>query len=796
MLIFEGGSASQATIDSGATLNTYVGATATGLVVSSGGSLITNTGATLDGTNALGEFSISAGQAKNLLLENNGSLIVNATDSSENTVINQGGAEYVMGSASGTVVNQYGMQRVDVGGTATGTTVNTGGAQDVFGTAISTTVNSGGTLSIYDGGVASQSMINSGGSLSVNSGGTATDTTVLVGGLLNIADGAVLTLADNHFVNNGTTTYDTTSNMALNTNLSGTGELTKNGSGTLTLGGTLSQSQVNLNGGSLIMDGLDATTDVIALSGTSLSLVNSASLTGIIDPTDVTIDSSSTWNITGDSLVDTLTNAGSIVFASPAGTFTPHTLTATNLVGNGGTLTLNTVAGDSSSLTDKLIIDGGQATGTTGLRVVNRGGIGAQTTGNGITLVSAINGATTNTGAFTLRQPLVAGAYSYSLYRNADQSWYLTSQQTTTDTPEPGGENSGTAPPVTGTTPPVTGTTPPVTGTTPPASGTTKPVSNTVNYRDGMWSYAALPSLSLDYDRLVAGNADTRFHYAGDSRMWGRIVAGQLRHGDHGSLTGGGVPESSGAYSFLQIGGDLWQFAGSHADWRAGVYGATGLMRNDVWRDGGSKEAGTDRDTVYTGGAYLSGLTQDGLSLDGLLQVSHHSISTASDDGTRSSTSGTGWLASAQVAQAFTLTPALSLEPQLMYTIQGIGLDDTHDEAASLDWSDSHRQSVQAGLKVGTPVNDKAKVQWWVTPALTQSFGGHSRMSASVQGVSDSTASFRTNFSGTSVGLNSGINGQIRENVKLGVQAGWSEVLHGGESGGFNGLVNLGYSFR
>ncbi|RPD94274.1 autotransporter outer membrane beta-barrel domain-containing protein [Candidatus Pantoea deserta] len=768
MLIFGGGSASNAIIDSGATLNTYAGATATGLVVSSGGSLVTNTGATLDGTNALGAFSISAGHAKNLLLENNGSLIVNATDSSENTVINQGGVEYVLGSATGTVVNQYGIQRVNAGGTATGTTVNAGGEQDVFGTAISTTVNSGGLLAVYDGGVASQAMINSGGSLSVNSGGTATDATVQAGGLLNITDGAVLTLADNHFVNNGTTTYDTTSNMALNTNLSGTGELTKNGSGTLTLGGTLSQSQVNLNAGSLIMDGLDATTDVIALSGTSLSLVNSASLTGIIDPTDVTIDSSSTWNMTGDSLVDTLTNAGSIVFAAPTGTFTPHTLTVTNLVGNGGTITLNTVAGDSSSPADKLIIDGGQATGTTGLRVLNRGGLGAQTTGNGITLVSAINGATTDTNAFNLSQPLVAGAYSYSLYRNADQSWYLTSQLTTTDTQEPAEEDTGTA----------------------------TPVRNTVNYRDGMWSYAALPSLSLDYDRLVAGTADTRFHYAKDSRMWGRVVAGQLRHGDHGNLTGGGVPESSGAYSFLQIGGDLWQFAGSRADWRAGVYGATGLMRNDVWRDGGSKEAGTDRDTVYTGGAYLSGLTQDGLRLDGLLQVSHHSISTASNDGTRSSTSGTGWLASAQAGQAFTLSPALSLEPQLMYTVQGISLDDAHDEAASLDWSDSHRQSVQAGLKVGTPANYKAKVQWWVTPALTQSFGGHSSVSASVQGVSDSTASFRTNFSGTSVGLNGGINGQIRDNVILGVQAGWSEGLHGSESGGFYGLVNLGYSFR
>lgn len=785
MSVYSGGFASEATIESGGTLYAVDGATATGLVMNSGATLITSTGATLNGSNALDDFYISAGQAKNLLLENNGSLYVGADGSATGTIVNQGGVEYVQGNASGTVVNTDGLQQVYQSGTATGTLVNAGGQQNVYGTAIATTVNSGGALSVFNGGVASQATINNGGSLSVSSGGTATDTTVQTGGLLNIADGGILTLAGNSFVNNGVTTYDTSSGVTLNTNLSGSGELIKNGSGTLTLGGTFSQSQLNLNAGSLVMDGLQADTNIVALSGTSLSLINSASLTGIIDPTDVNIDSSSTWNITGDSLVDNLTNAGSIVFVPSQGAFTPHTLTVTNLIGSGGTITLNTVVDDSSSPTDKLVIDGGQATGNTGLTVLNRGGLGARTTGNGITLVSAINGATTDANAFSLNRPMVAGAYAYSLYRNADQSWYLTSEQTqqvTEPTPQPTEETPQPAEP-----------------TPQPAEqndGASAPVSGTVNYRDGMWSYAALPSLSLDYDRLVAGTADTRFHYAPDSRIWGRLVAGHLNHSDHGSLTSGGVPESSGAYSFLQIGGDLWQFAGANADWQAGVYGATGLMRNDVWRDGGRSEAGTDRDTVYTGGAYLSGLSHAGLRVDGLLQVSHHSLSTASNDDTRLSTSGTGWLASAQVGQALNVSPALSLEPQLQYTVQGVSLDGAQDEAASLDWSDSRRQSVQAGLKIGTPMNDKTKMLWWVTPSVTHSFGAHSGMSASVQGVADSTASFRSDLSGTSVGLNGGVNAQIRENVKLGIQGGWSEALHGGESGGYYGLVNLGYSFR
>ena len=766
MNVQSGGSASGAIIEAGGALYANEGSIATDIVQAAGATLKTRTNTTLSGTNALGAFSISGGKAKNLLLENNGYLNVASGDSSIATVVNQGGWESVSGSATGTTVNSNGVQTVDVGGITANTVINAGGSQYVAGTALATSVNSGGQLAIFDGGVANQALINQGGLLTVNSGGTASDTTVAAGGLLDIADGGVLTLVNNNFVNDGVTTYDTSTNASLNSIVTGSGQLNKNGIGTLTLSGRFSQAQVNLNAGSLVMDGLDATTNIIAQSGTNLSLVNSTTLTGIIDPTDVTIDQSSTWNITGDSLVDNLTNAGSIVFAAPVGAFTPHTLTVANLAGNGGTITLNTIAGDSSSPIDKVIIDGGQATGSTGLRVLNRGGLGALTTGNGIAVIQAVNGATTEASAFNLNQPLVAGAYSYSLYRNADQSWYLTSQQT-----QPADPDEGTAP------------------------GTT-PGNGAVNYRDGMWSYAALPSLSLDYDRLIAGSADTRFNYAADSRIWGRIEAGHLHHSDSGNLTGGSVPESSSAYSFVQLGGDLWQLDGANADWQAGVYGGIGLMRSDVWRDGGSNAAGTDRDTVYTGGAYLSGQSHSGLRVDGLLQASHHSLSVASNDNTRLSTDGIGWLASAEIGQAFNVTNALSLEPQLQYTIQGLNLDDGEDQAASISWSDSRRQSVRAGLKLSTPLDGKQKVSWWVTPSVTQTYGGHSGVTASVAGVSGSEASFRSKFSGTGVGVNGGIDAQIRENVTLGVQSGWSEALHGSESGGYYGMVRLGVSFR
>uniref|UniRef100_UPI0023B06DB1 autotransporter domain-containing protein n=1 Tax=Pantoea ananas TaxID=553 RepID=UPI0023B06DB1 len=630
-------------------------------------------------------------------------------------------------------------------------------------------LENGGGMLVLAGDTATSTTVNSGGTLGVDHGGILDGTTTLT-------DGAMLTDPSGQqgasVINRGILKFSQQNNSTWSGSLTGSGQLTKDGSGTLTLGGTLNQSQVNLNDGSLVMDGLQAVTNIIAKAATTLSLVNSTTLTGSIDPTDVSIDGGSTWNITGDSQVNNLTNAGSIVFAPSSGTFTPHTLTVSNFTGSGGTLTLNTMAGDSSSPTDKVVIDGGRATGNTNLNVLNHGGLGAQTAGSGIPVIQAINGAATDAGAFSMSNPLVAGAYEYSLYRNADQSWYLTTQKTSGGGTS-GGSTSG--------------------GST---SGGSAVPSGEVNYRAAMWSYAAMPSLSMDYDRLVAGTADTRFRYAPDSRIWGRLTAGKLSHRNSGSLTGGSVPESSSAYSFFQLGGDLWQLDGANADWRAGIYGATGLMRSDVWRDGGTASAGTDRDTVYTGGAYLSGRTHDGLHIDGLLQASRHSLKAASEDGTRLSTHGTGWLASAEVGQAFTLTPSLALEPQLQYTVQGLSLGDAQDEAASLSWSGSRRQSVRAGLKLGTPQDARTKLAWWVTPSVTQSYGGHSGFTASVPGVAGSEASFRNNLSGTSVGVNGGVNARIRDNVTLGVQAGWSASLHGGEAGGYSGMLNLGVSFR
>ncbi len=61
-----------------------------------------------------------------------------------------------------------------------------------------------------------------------------------------------------------------------------------------------------------------------------------------------------------------------------------------NYTGAGGAMAINTVLGGGGSPSDRLVISGGAATGNTIVHVTNVGGVGAETTGNGIQVVEAV----------------------------------------------------------------------------------------------------------------------------------------------------------------------------------------------------------------------------------------------------------------------------------------------------------------------------------------------------------------------------------------------------------------------
>ena len=178
-----------------------------------------------------------------------------------------------------------------------------------------------------------------------------------------------------------------------------------------------------------------------------LVLGDTASGTGTLD-----VDASSTL-FAGDGanasilafdagqLVDVV-NAGRIDLtngsASAADTFT----IVGNYTGNNAALFLQTQLGDDSSPSDKLVISGGTASGSTGLGIINLDGSGGSTLLDGILVVQAINGASSTGDAFALTGPVAAGAFEYLLFKggvseNTSQNWYLRSTLVAPPAPAP-----------------------------------------------------------------------------------------------------------------------------------------------------------------------------------------------------------------------------------------------------------------------------------------------------------------------------------------------------------------------
>lgn len=108
---------------------------------------------------------------------------------------------------------------------------------------------------------------------------------------------------------------------------------------------------------------------------------------------------------------------------------------------DGGMLEIEAVLGDDSSSADLLLISGNSLLGLapTLVNVINVGGLGAETTGDGIKIVE-VQGGVSDAGAFVLGGPAIGGAYSYKLFQNdlatgLDGDWYLRADKLAPTTP-------------------------------------------------------------------------------------------------------------------------------------------------------------------------------------------------------------------------------------------------------------------------------------------------------------------------------------------------------------------------
>ncbi|WP_100019743.1 calcium-binding autotransporter Cah [Escherichia coli] len=704
------------------------------------------------------------GRALNTTL-NGGYQYVHRDGLALNTVINEGGWQVVKagGAAGNTTINQNGELRVHAGGEATAVTQNTGGAlvtstaATVIGTnrlgnftvengkADGVVLESGGRLDVLESHSAQNTLVDDGGTLAVSAGGKATSVTITSGGAL-IADSGATVEGTNA---SGKFSIDGTSGQASGLLLENGGSFTVNAGGqagnttvghrgtlTLAAGGSLSGRTQLSKGASMVLNG-----DVVSTGD-------------IVNAGEIRFDNQTTPNA-----------ALSRAVAKSNSPVTFHKLTTTNLTGQGGTINMR-VRLDGSNASDQLVINGGQATGKTWLAFTNVGNsnLGVATTGQGIRVVDAQNGATTEEGAFALSRPLQAGAFNYTLNRDSDEDWYLRS------------ENA---------------------------------------YRAEVPLYTSMLTQAIDYDRILAGSRSHQTGVNGENNSVRlSIQGGHLGHDNNGGIARGATPESSGSYGFVRLEGDLLRTEVAGMSLTTGVYGAAGHSSVDVKDDDGSR-AGTVRDDAGSLGGYLNLVhTSSGLWADIVAQGTRHSMK-ASSDNNDFRARGWGWLGSLETGLPFSITDNLMLEPQLQYTWQGLSLDDGQDNAGYVKFGHGSAQHVRAGFRLGShndmtfgegtssrdTLRDSAKhsvselpVNWWVQPSVIRTFSSRGDMSMGTA-AAGSNMTFSPSRNGTSLDLQAGLEARIRENITLGVQAGYAHSVSGSSAEGYNGQATLNMTF-
>lgn len=314
--------------------------------------------------------------------------------------------------------------------------------QQLDGQADSVLALNGGTLNVADGGRSSGSLTGA-GQLNVN-GGTL-DVQGANAGLraaTTIAGGATVQLTDAQGLGNGSITDNGTLQVTLAENglmrnaVAGTGDMIKQGEGTLTAGAALKHTgKTDILAGALVAaEGLGgegagtvsiAEGAALASQGTVGGQVNNAGMLSLLSAwPGHEADGPGTLT-----LAQGLTSSGVV---NLAGSSTGNQLIVSgDYTGHDGRLDLNTELGGDDSATDRLVVKG-STHGSTRVRVNNAGGHGAQTV-EGIRIVE-VGGQ--SDGTFIKDRRIAAGAYEYDLVQKG-RDWFLTSLKTTPSTPAP-----------------------------------------------------------------------------------------------------------------------------------------------------------------------------------------------------------------------------------------------------------------------------------------------------------------------------------------------------------------------
>ena len=681
----------------------------------------------------------------------------------------------------------------DSAGTYAGSISGTG-AVDKTGAGVLTLAPAAASGNTYSGGTTiDQGTIAAGAdnALGANTGGlTFNGGTLQLTTSFDLAGTRAITLAAGGGTID-TQSFDTTLTQAV----SGTGTLTKAGSGSLLMTGVSTYSGATTVAAGTLAIG-DAAHANAALTGGGATTVAAGatlggygSVTGAVTNNGTLAVANALPSLASEgngafSINGSLVNAGLVQIGGPAAGGVGNLLNVTgNYTGQNGTIGLNTVVAGDGAASDRLVLSGGTATGSTHLQVTNVGGQGAQTVADGIELVQATNGATTNASAFSLAAPVKAGAYSYYLAKGGvsggtTDNWYLRN----TVAPLPPGV---TAPPPVTTPgePPVVESGVPIAaaGTPPlppaPAAGS----AATPLYRVEVPVYAAAPGVARELGLM---QIDTFHDRQGDQAVlndsgtlpaaWGRVWGGHSVLSQDGAAS----PQFDGSVYGVQAGQDL--YADRSASGQRNHYGLfVGFARATGDVDGfalgmPNLAVGHLAINAYSLGGYWTHIGPSGWYTDAVLMGSSLTVDPASRDGLNTTTHGNAVTGSLEGGLPIPLGAGLTLEPQAQLVWQHLSLSDFNDGVSSVGFNSGNTFVGRIGARLQGQF-DAFATAWrpYVRVSLLREFGSDDKVTFGGGTVIPGTVGQ------TAAQLGAGVVGQFSTSGSVFATLGWVTNLGG-----------------
>ena len=468
------------------------------------------------------------------------------------------------------------------------------------------------------------------GSLTLTLDNTYTGGTTIEQGVLQLGTGGTIGSIEGDIVDNGVLNVNRADTLALGGNISGAGQLHQTGSGTTEL-----QGQNSYSGATLITSGVLQAGDTNTLSAASHHYVVAGTTlnTQGYNQTVAGLSNGGDVSLTGQQPGTTLTVKGD--YSGEQGTIN---MAARQNAGGTG-------------IADRLIIDGGKASGST-LLDVDGSGLGAPTVGDGIEVVTALNGATTTAqtsrDAFHLvAERMAAGAFEYQLHagnaQGQGENWYLRSE-----------------------------------------------------YRPETMLYSGLASVVRQGDISLLGNMHQRMGdevkpgIDEDNRAWARMIG----YSGKTKLDDAAGTQTSSHTMGIQVGVDMY----ANESWKAGMYTSILDIDSNVKgsKTGSNGKGGNIDDNAFYVGGYATWFSGDGMYVDNVLQYGNHkSRLSASGNNGSYTVKGNTLTASTEVGKAFRLgASAWSLEPQaqLIYQYSNVDnstLDGVTQTKVKMDTADS-----------------------------------------------------------------------------------------------------------